>query len=190
MGHRKRLPIMVLVFWVGMLQPILTPSITPRGITVSGAAGAPDNATSVYATYEQVDGAPKSKAGCVRASCLYMWGDPDYPSRIWYSGPNDEEAWDESTNGGYLDVDVNDGYNLIGALNYFSTMVLIKGNSLHRMDNFPGDTNFGVVPLIPDLGGVATNTCINDGEIIIVPVKRRMGGDVFDSKIRGHTEVS
>jgi hypothetical protein len=129
-------------------------------------SGAPDSSTSVYATYEQVDGAPKSTAGTVRAGCLYMWGDPDNPSRIWYSGPNDEEAWDESTNGGYLDVDKDDGYTLVGALNYFSTMVLVKGNSLHRMDAFPGDSTFGVVPLIPDLGGVAGKTCINDGELI------------------------
>lgn len=129
-------------------------------------SGAPDNTTSVYAEYELVDGAPKSKAGFVRASRLYMWGDSDNPSRLWYSGPNDEDAWDSSSSGGYLDVDPLDGYDLIGAVNFFQSIVLIKENSLHRLDNFPGDTVFRVEPLITDVGGIAYQTCLNDGSAI------------------------
>jgi hypothetical protein len=49
----------------------------------------PDDLTSIYATYEQVDGAPKSKAGFVRQSRLYMWGDEDNPSRMAYSRRTD-----------------------------------------------------------------------------------------------------
>lgn len=128
-------------------------------------SGAPDNTTSVYATYEIVGGAPKSTAGMVRGNCLYVWGDEDHPSRIWYSAPNDEDAWGDSTSGGYIDVDADDGYSLLGALNFFQSLVLIKGNSLHRMDNFPGDTNFQVVPLMTDLGTVATRSCSSDGEL-------------------------
>jgi len=55
-------------------------------------SGAPDNTTSVYATYEKVAGAPKSKAGFVRSSRLYTWGDADNPSRLSYTGANDEDG--------------------------------------------------------------------------------------------------
>lgn len=136
------------------------------GVFSFRCSGAPDSSTSVYAQYENVDGAPHSKAGLVRASQLYLWGDPADPSRIWYSGTNDEDGWDTSSDGGYVDVDPKDGYDLIGALGFYDTLLLIKGNSLHRMDNFPGDTDFGVVPVQQDLGGVAYRTCLNDAEFI------------------------
>jgi hypothetical protein len=126
---------------------------------------APDNKTSVYITYEQTDLAPKSTNGLVRASRLYMWGDADYPSRLWYSGVNDEEAWDDAS-GGYIDVDVNDGYSLLGVVNYYEAMILGKGNSLHRLDNFPGDTTFEAIPLMDNIGPVASSTFINYGNLI------------------------
>jgi len=136
------------------------------GVYQFTCSGAPDNTTPVYAEYEKVSGAPKSKAGFVRASRLYMWGDSDNTSRFWYSGPNDEDAWDTTSSGGYLDVDPLDGYQLIGAVNFFSSVVLLKGNSLHRLDNFPGDNTFEVVPLLKEIGGVAYQTCLNDGNVI------------------------
>jgi hypothetical protein len=128
--------------------------------------GAPDNTTSVYAEYEMVSGAPKSKAGLVRGSRLYMWGDPDYPSRVWYSGPNDEDAWDTSSGGGYLDVDANDGYSLTGCVNFFTYLLPIKGNSVHLIADYPGDTNFGVKPLLQNTGALAYRTILNDGQNI------------------------
>lgn len=126
-------------------------------------SGAPDNTTSVYAQYELVDGAPKSKAGFVRASRLYMWGDADNLSRLWYSGANDEDGWDSSSSGGYLDVDPLDGEDLIGCLNYFQSIVAIKENTLHRIDNFPGDSVFRVEPLMKNTGSIAYRTCLSDG---------------------------
>jgi len=129
-------------------------------------SGAPDNTTSVYATYEESSGAPKSKAGLVRASSLYMWGDADNPSRLWYSSTNDEDAWNNSTSGGYIDIDPLDGNDLTGCLNYFQSLVLIKENSLHRLDNFPGDTVFRVEPLQTDLGCISYRTAMNDGTLI------------------------
>lgn len=127
---------------------------------------APDNNTTVYAEYEEVDGAPKSTAGCVRAECLYMWGDADNPSRLWYSAPNDEDAWDYSTLGGYLDVNPLDGDNLMGALSFYDTMLCIKESSLHRIDHFPGDAEFQVVPLMQNMGAISTKTVMSDGELV------------------------
>jgi hypothetical protein len=102
-------------------------------------SGSPDNTTSIYATYTTTAGAPKSKAGFVRASRLYMWGDSDNPSRLWYSAPNDQDSWD-----GYLDVDPLDGGSIIGCLNYFQSIIVIKTSRIYRVDNFPGDSTFAV----------------------------------------------
>jgi hypothetical protein len=130
------------------------------------ADGSPDNTTPVYATYEKVSGAPKSKAGFVRAGRLYAWGDSDNPSRLWYTGPNDEDAWDVSSGGGYIDVDPLDGYSLTSCLNFFQSIVTIKGNSIGRIDNFPGDNTFRVEPLVKDLGSPAYLSCTNEGNVI------------------------
>ena len=129
-------------------------------------SGAPDNTTSIYAQYEKVNGAPKSKAGFVRASRLYMWGDSDNTSRMWYSGPNDEDAWDSSSSGGYLDVDPLDGYALIGCSNYFQSIVAIKAQKIHRIDDFPGDATFMVTPLMDSTGSVAYRTVVSDGNVL------------------------
>ena len=130
------------------------------------ASGAPDSSTSIYANYEMVDGAPKTKAGLVRASRLYAWGSSDYPSRLFYTAPNDEDGWDTSSGGGYLDVDPLDGYSIIGCINFFSMVIVIKGNSLYRIDNFPGDSVFRVVPLMQNIGSPAYQTCITDGKMV------------------------
>jgi hypothetical protein len=130
------------------------------------ASAAPDNTTPVYATYEKTSGAPKSKAGFVRASRLYMWGDSDNPSRLWYSGVNDEDAWDSTSGGGYIDIDPLDGYSLIGCCNFFETIVCLKENSTHRVNNFPGDTNFDVEPVLQGVGSGSYRTCVVAGNYV------------------------
>jgi hypothetical protein len=129
-------------------------------------SGAPDTSTTIYATYEQVAGAPKSKAGFVRASRLYVWGSSDYPSRLYYSAPNDEDAWDSSSSGGYIDVDPLDGTSIVGCVNFYAMIIVIKDNSLYRIDNFPGDTVFRVVPLMQNTGALAYQTVVNDGKMV------------------------
>lgn len=128
--------------------------------------GAPDNSTNITATYKKTNGAPKSKWGFVRASRLYMGGDADNLSRLWYSGANNEYGWDTSSSGGYLDCDPADGYDLTTALNFFDSVLLQKENSLHRLDNFPGDTTFRVEPLIDGIGSVAYRAALIDGELV------------------------
>ena len=127
---------------------------------------APDGGTNLLAKYDQDEGAPRSKDGMVRAGRLYVWGDSTNSSRFWYSFSEDEKAWDTSSGGGHLDCDPDDGYELVGALNYFQSLLLFKGKSLHRLDNFPGDTTFQIEPLDNKTGAVAYRTCLNDGNII------------------------
>jgi hypothetical protein len=136
------------------------------GVYSFRCSGAPDNTTSVYATYEMVSGAPKSKAGFVRANRLYTWGNADYPSRVDYTAVNDEDAWDSSSNGGYIDLDPLDGYSLVGCANFFESIVAVKGNSLKRIDNFPDDTIFRAEPLLENTGSIAYRTCLSSGGMV------------------------
>jgi hypothetical protein len=129
-------------------------------------SGAPDSTTTVTATYENDEGAPKSKAGLVRASRLYTWGDPDNPSRLSYTAPNDEDAWDSSSSGGDLDVNPLDGYSLISVLNFFQSLLIFKESGAYRLDNFPGDTTFRVEPLIQEISCNAYLATLNEGNII------------------------
>lgn len=138
---------------------------------VSGAfsfkcSGAPDSATSIYATYEQVAGAPKSKAGFVRSSRLYTWGNSDNPSRLSYTSANDEDAWHSSSGGGYIDINALDGTDLVGCVNFYNSIVVIKENSLYRITGEPGDTDFRAEPLMENLGSMAYKTCLSDGNMI------------------------
>lgn len=112
----------------------------------------PANNSVLIASYKNSSGAPKSKCGLIRASRLYLMNDHDNTSRLWYSGINDEYAWNSSSGGGYIDVDPDDGQTLQGAVNFFTTLILIKSGSMKRLDNFPGDAVFRVEPLIDNLG--------------------------------------
>jgi hypothetical protein len=126
----------------------------------------PDNATLVEIDYEQVEAAPKSKAGLVRKSRLYTWGDADNLSRLTYTGVNDEKATHSSSDGGYVDIDANDGSDLLGAVNFQTSMFLQKESSLHRIDDYPGDATFKVEKLTDDLGTVSHRTSLFEGGVV------------------------
>ena len=129
-------------------------------------SGAPDNTTTIYAGYEDDEGAPRSKAGLVRASRLYVWGDSDNPSRLAYTAPNDEDAWDSSSSGGYLDCNPLDGYDIVSVLNFFQSLLIFKESGAYRLDNFPGDTTFRVEPLIQEMSCNAYRAVLNEGNIV------------------------
>jgi len=112
------------------------------------------------AAYADVAGAPKAKGGLVRGTRLYAWGSSDYPYRLYYSNVNDETTWS------YLDVDPSDGYAIIGCVDFYQSMVVIKENRLYRIDNFPGDASFRVEPLIDGWGGIAYRTVQGAGNLI------------------------
>jgi len=137
--------------------------IYSTGAYVFKCDGAPDNELAIQIDYEKAEGGPKSKTGFVRANRLYLLNDPDNTSRIWYSQLNDEDAWDSSSSGGYVDVDKDDGDALEGAINFFPSVALIKGSRIHRMDEYPGDADFAVQSWMDVDGTVAYRTVLYDG---------------------------
>lgn len=154
--------------WAGGGSPSssLNTVIYSTGAYVFKADGAPDTGTPITATYEKTDSAPKSKGGFVRASRLYLYGDADNPSRVWYSGVNDEDAWDDTSDGGYFDVDPNDGDSVVAGLSFFDSLIVFKESSSHRVNDFPGDASFSVKPLIKDVGCIAYMTAVNEGDLV------------------------
>ena len=137
--------------------------IYSTGAYVFKCDGAPDDTIAIQIDYEKAEGGPKSKTGFVRANRLYLLNDPDNTSRLWYSQLNDEDAWDSSSSGGYVDVDKDDGDALEGAINFFPSVALIKGSRIHRMDAYPGDDDFAVQSWMDVDGTVAYRTVLYDG---------------------------
>ena len=127
---------------------------------------APDDATLVEIDYEQADSAPRSSAGLVRKSRIYTWGDYTNPSRLTYSAVNDEKSTETSSGGGYVDIDPDDGDQIMGAINFQTSMLVFKESSLHRIDDYPGDDTFKVEKLTDDLGCMAKNTIKFEGSVV------------------------
>jgi hypothetical protein len=129
-------------------------------------SGAPDSATLVEIDYEENNNGEESGGGLIRKSRLYMWGCPEHWSRLYYTAVNDEVGVDSSAGGGYVDIDPGDGDKLIGAINFETSLLLFKENSLHRMDDYPGDATFKVEKLTDDLGCVSGRTIHFEGGIV------------------------
>jgi len=140
--------------------------IYTTGVYAFECDGAPDSSTLVEADYEEQDGGEESSAGFVRGSRLYLTGCPDHLSRMYYTVANDERGVDTSAGGGYLDIDPNDGYELKGGINFETSILLGKGNSLHRIDDYPGDATFKVEKITDDLGFVSHRTHLFEGGIV------------------------
>jgi hypothetical protein len=128
--------------------------------------GAPDDLTLVEIDYEEHSKGEESTGGFVRGSRLYLTGCPDHPSRLYYTAVNDEVGIDSSAGGGYVDIDDGDGGQLVGAVNFETSVLLIKDNSLHRLDGYPGDDTFRVEKLTDDLGCVSGRTIHFEGGIV------------------------
>lgn len=127
---------------------------------------APDNTTSIEADYSISAGAPKSSGGFVRQQRLYVYGDSDHKARIWWTGPSTKTGWDTSSDGGYADVQLDDGYALMNGVVFYDYVFLQKENSLHLMLNYPGDTDFAVKPILANTGSISHKTTVFDGKMI------------------------
>lgn len=117
-----------------------------------------DSSTNLTVDYEKADGAPKSKAGLVRASRLLLWGDPDNPARIWTSGVGNEKEWDTSVGGRWDEVEPEDGYPVTGCSSFYDRVIVVKENGIFYLNSFPGETDYAVLPLMPQVSGNAYRT--------------------------------
>jgi len=97
---------------------------------------APPSGHDVVATYLHENGGPKSKRSVVRKNRLLLTADPDNGSYVWYSGLNDEYAWNSDgisgvPDGGYETIGLGDGYSIKDFCLYFDKLYTVKEKSLY-----------------------------------------------------------
>jgi len=139
-------------------------------------SSAPDNGTDLTADWQQSEAGPKSQGGVVRGARLYLWGDPDHPSRLYWSDyalSVDSQAhnrWSSTANGGYVDINPRDGSDILGAENFYNVLIVIKGNGIYKVLNYPEDNNFAVVNTF-DFGAISKNGIVSTGYGLVVLTK-------------------
>jgi len=139
-------------------------------------SSAPDNGTDITADWQESEAGPKSQGGVVRGARLYLWGDSDNPSRLYWSDQavsTDSQAhnrWSSSANGGYVDVNPRDGSAIVGAENFYNVLVVVKENGIYKVLNYPEDSNFAVVAAF-DFGAISKNAVASTGYGLVVLTK-------------------
>lgn len=85
---------------------------------------------------------PAGRGAVVHGNRLWTWGANANPSRISYSPYGDPTIW-SGTDTGFLDIAVNDGDRIIGAVSYKGNLIIFKGpnkGSIHPIEGLtPGD---------------------------------------------------
>lgn len=97
---------------------------------------APPTGHDVVACYLHENAGPKSKCCLVRKSRLFLTGDPDNIFHIWYSGLNNENAWNSAgiggvPDGGFEQIGKDDGYAIKDFTLYFDKLYVVKERSVY-----------------------------------------------------------
>lgn len=91
---------------------------------------------------------------------LFIAGDPDNPSRLYYSGGGDKiNDFTISNGGGFIDVSKNDGQSITGLIVFKDSLIVFKRNSIYKF----GFSTSGLpqMELInPAIGAVAPRSII------------------------------
>ena len=112
--------------------------------------------------------APKARFGLSRTNRLWLAGDPDNPSTLWYSGVNDYTDWGETglELGGFFDINPTAGSWISGLALFFDTILIFKDGNEKKIYRLDGTTqeNFTVRDVI---GGT---TCVSHRTTAFSPV--------------------
>jgi hypothetical protein len=146
---------------VGAGTNTITYSTGAYDVTFSAA---PDTSTDITIDYVEDGGGPGSCDGVVRQNRLYTWTRDS--SRLYYTSAGDETGWHTSTGGGYVDIEPDDGDDITGAINFFDSLMIFKNSTMHRINSFPGESDFAVIPLMAGYGAASRDSIIFDGDVI------------------------
>lgn len=130
-------------------------------------------------TYETVPNAPQCRYGIYHHNRLWVVGDVSYPSRVWISGPNDDEDWGMTGYqlGSYIDIDPFDNATITGMGLFFNSIIIFKNGEMpriYRIDGLPAvvdsemyqASNPLTVSVMVDIG----NSCINPDSVVMTSV--------------------
>jgi hypothetical protein len=115
-----------------------------------------------------LENAPAAKFIQVHANRLWLAGDDDFPSRIYWSGLLDETVWNPGaaaaqsfSNAGFIDVEPDDGQRIVGVgPSYRGNLIIYKDRSIHRITGQWPDA-FARQTLSQTIGGVSHQGIVN-----------------------------
>lgn len=105
-------------------------------------------------------GGPKGKYISLYKDTLFISGDPNNPSRLYYSGGGDKiNDFNISNGGGFIDIAKNDGTVITGTKVFKNTLLVFKQDSIYQ---FSFDTSGlpNVVQVNPAIGCIAPRSII------------------------------
>lgn len=105
-------------------------------------------------------GGPKGKHITLYKDSLFIFGDPDNPSRLYYSGGGDKiNDFTIANGGGFIDIAKNDGTVGTGLIVFKNTLIVFKEDSIYQ---FSFDTSGlpQVVQVNPSVGCIAPRSII------------------------------
>lgn len=91
---------------------------------------------------------------------LFLAGDPDNPSRLYYSGGGDHiHDFTVGGGGGFIDISKNDGQEITGLIVFKNTLLVFKEDSIYQF-SFTTDGLPQVVQVNPAVGCIAPRSII------------------------------
>ena len=146
----------------------------------------PDNGVNLLADYKQKEKGPKSTLCLKRPDRLWLVGDSDNPSYLWFSGSivhaecldiwNSDGAFatggaSANLGGGYQPIAKDDGTDLMSAAMFFNRLFLYKGETYYSVkfdENGFIDPSTGVEPRLWSVGCISTRLAITAQDTMLV----------------------
>lgn len=106
------------------------------------------------------------------------------PSRLWVAAAGTEDDWDASTGTpGVVDIDKGNGGEVVGLASVLGYLVVLKDNSLYRIENYNQSTQF--VKKVANVGCAGPKAVTTFGSLVMF-VDRE--GELWAYDVRGENE--
>lgn len=105
-------------------------------------------------------GGPKGKYVALYKDTLFIFGDPNNPSRLYYSGGGDKiHDFSVASGGGFIDISKNDGTVGTGLIVFKNTLIVFKEDSIYQF-SFETSGLPSVTQVNPSIGAIAPRSII------------------------------
>jgi len=103
---------------------------------------------------------PTGKYVKVYKDSLFIFGDPDNPSRLYYSGGGDQiNNFTLGSGGGFIDVSKNDGQIGTGIIQFKDKLIIFKEDSIYQF-SFTTEGLPQITQVTPSVGSIAPRSII------------------------------
>lgn len=115
---------------------------------------------------------PPGNTMCVHKERIWIAGDPEFPSRLYYSkitpdGSNDDwEQTSSTTSSGFVDVAPGNGQGITKIIEYSDAIVIFKDDSTFIL-NYDGVVSRGQLVQVNNVIGAQNNQCVIEYENIL-----------------------